>query len=71
MQTHPKYKSKEEETVIPPTSEMPVAAPMRPTVRQTVAVRHAHAFLAHSSLMGAYDVRKALEYALSKAGGAQ
>lgn len=38
---------------------------------QTVAVRHAHAFLAHSSLMGAYDVRKALEYALSKAGGAE
>lgn len=56
---------------MPPTSEMPVAAPMRPTVRQTVAVRHAHAFLAHSSLMGAYDVRKALEYALSKAGGAE
>lgn len=35
------------------------------------AARRAHAFLAHSSLMGASDVRKALEDALSRAGGSQ
>ena len=34
------------------------------------AARRAHAFLAHSSLMGASEVRKELEDALSKAGGA-
>jgi hypothetical protein len=33
------------------------------------AARRAHAFLAHSSLMGAAEVRAALEDALSKAGG--
>lgn len=33
------------------------------------AARRAHAFLAHSSLMGAAEVRAALEDALSDAGG--
>ena len=33
------------------------------------AARRAHAFLAHSSLMGAAEVRNALEAALEKAGG--
>ena len=33
------------------------------------AARRSHEFLAHSSLMGASEVRKELEDALSKAGG--
>ena len=35
------------------------------------AARRAYMFLAHSSLMGAAEVRKALEDALLKAGGAK
>ena len=35
------------------------------------AARRAHSFLAHSSLMGAAEVRKALEDALARAGGAE
>lgn len=35
------------------------------------AARRAYEFLAHSSLMGAADVRKELEDALSMAGGAE
>lgn len=35
------------------------------------AARRAYAFLAHSSLMGAAEVRKALEDALLKSGGAE
>ena len=35
------------------------------------AARRAHAFLAHSSLIGAAEVRAELEAALSKAGGVE